>query len=126
VPAFERRDLYQRAVVWPFTGYDAHGQPTVGPPQEIPVRWITRRREVMTSSGNIVALDAQAVVDQDIHIDSHMWLGTLGNWVGTGSAPANTEQELMIVKSFNKATDIKGRVTRRTVDLARFHQAGPD
>ena len=113
----------QTAVLWPCSGRDNYGEPQVGSPVEILVRWITKRMEALDALGNTIALDAQAVVNQEIAVGSLMWLGTLASWQGTGSAVQPSD--LMQVKIYDEATDLKGRATRRTAGLMRFRDALP-
>src|SRR5665213_596757 len=119
MPSTTIRWLYQRAVLFPFVGvYDAFGQPTLGVPVEIPVRWITKRREILDKHGNTIALDASADVAQTIKVDSVIWLGTLANWNGTGSGLPDTE--LMMVKSYDETPDGKGRSLKRNIGMMRY------
>lgn len=125
MPAQERAFVRQTAILWPATGTDAYGQPTVGPPVEIPVRWLTQRREVRDPLGNTVMLDAEAVVLQWIAVGSRLWLGTLDEWYGvTGTGSAAPDTELMTVRLFEETLDLKNRVAFRMVGLMRLTQHG--
>lgn len=117
MPAPETNARHQKAVLWPFTGVNNHGAPTVGDPEQIIVRWVHSKRETLDPQGNTIALDATVIVDEDIAIGSEMWLGELEDWYGTGTAP--DDSEVMTVKTFNKTPDIKGRVFRRELGLMR-------
>jgi len=118
MPAQETEYLFDKAVVWPFIGYDRSGQPKVGDPYEVWVRWLTKRRDVLDTKGNTIALDAEAVTEDDIPMDSVMRLGTLSDWQGTGSNQMDTE--LMLVKTFNYTPDVKERDAYRCVGLMRY------
>jgi len=126
MPGLETNDLLQQAVLMPFIGYDSYGQPAVGAPVQINVRWLTKRREVVDAKGNTVAFDAIAIVGQRIDLGSHLWLGQLADWVGTGSGSSHLDQELMEVKTYYETPDIKGRAIRRQVGLMRLHNKGAD
>lgn len=115
--SFQSRHRHQEAVLWAYNGTNRYGEPLVLDPVEICVRWENKRTEMLDAQGNKVEVEALVVVNQDIAINSQMWLGTLSNWVGTGSA--GTDDEVMMVRVFNKTPDIKGRCYRRTVGLSK-------
>jgi hypothetical protein len=120
VPGFEIRDLYQRAVLWPATGgNDRFGQPTVGAPVEIAVRWLDIEETVMDPKGNLWALKAKVVVAQQVKMGSRMWLGQLSDWYATGSA--GQPDDLTVCISFDRTPDMKNRWQRRELGLMR-HQ----
>lgn len=124
MPDQEIAFLTQFAVLWPKAGYDAYGQPAVGDAVQIPVRWNTERREVLQPNGNTIAFDASAVVRQKIAIGSHMWLGELVDWYGTGSGSGSVDtadDEVMVVKNYTETKDLKGRAVFREVMLMRLH-----
>ena len=118
MPTPELSHRLQKAVLWQKTGIDRYGQPTVGAPVEIFVRWNDVRREVLDKEGNTIALDATAVVAQTIEVGSRMWLGALANWVGTGSV--GNEDDVCYVKTYNETPDLKNRIAMRTVGLMRY------
>lgn len=120
MPAPETSNRYQTAVLWPTTTPDAFGQLQVGSPIEIRVRWNTKRSEAQGPNGGTITLDGQASVLQDIAIGSHMWLGTLEDFYGTGSGSAEEDTEVMRVATFNATPDIKNRYQQRTVGLQRL------
>ncbi len=132
MPALEVTDLNQLALLWPATGFDSFGQPVVGAPVEIPVRWLTKRREVLDAKGDKIALDATAVVRQEVPMGSHVWLAPPGTrkgqalnvWYGTGSS--GVPNELMEVKTFNLTPDLKARNQRRELGLMRLHDSVSD
>lgn len=125
MPPLEEVDCWDTAVLWPATGgYDKQGQPVLGDPVQLDypngVRWLNKLAYKLDPAGNVIAVDATAVVNQDIPIHSRMWLGALADWYGTGSADTH-DQNLMTVKTFDKTDDTKGRFSRRTVGLMRLH-----
>lgn len=115
MPPLEKMDRHQTAVLWPSIGFDEYGQPDVGDPIQIIVRWNTRRMETVDAKGNTIALDALVIVDRQIAIGSDMWLGALADWYGTGSA--GNDDEVMQVKTYEETLDIKGRSARHIVGL---------
>jgi hypothetical protein len=123
MPFQEVAFLEQTALLWAASGVDRYGQVTVLPPVEIPVRWLTKRREVLDAKGNTIALDAQAVVRQRIAVGSHLWLGNLVQWYGTGTGSSLADEELMEVKTYDETPDLKDRGVFRIVGLMRLHQA---
>lgn len=126
MPAPEWSDLYQVAVLWPWTGYDRFGQHMVGPPVEIPVRWNTQRTEQVDAQGNTVTVDGTVIVDRYIDIGSHLWLGTLADWYGVGSSSGgqSADDSLCEAKTFNEVPDLKNRFAFRTVGIMRLRQHG--
>lgn len=124
MPPLEEVDCWDTAVLWPATGgYDAQGQPILGPPQELAypngVRWLNKFAYVKDPHGNLIGVDATAVVLMDIPVHSRMWLGQLADWYGTGSADT-LDTNLMTVAAFNATPDTQRRFFRRTVGLMRL------
>lgn len=116
--SLESSSRYQDAVLWTFSGRDEMGEPILSEPEEICVRWQTKRTEMKDAMGNKVVVDALVHVNQEILIGSQMWLGELSYWLGTGSA--GHDDEVMTVVVFHKAGDVKGRCYRRVVGLRKF------
>lgn len=111
------------AVLWPATGQnDELGNPIVGDPIQIKVRWEWYRRDSLGRQTNPTSVDAMVVVDRDIPIGSRMWLGSLLDLPGTSFTP---ESYQCIVKMRGYIKDIKGRAVRRTVGLMRLHDEVP-
>lgn len=118
MPPLERTDRLQLAVLWPATSKsNRYGTFVVGSPVEIKVRWIDTQSQALDPQGNVITVDATAVVGIDIPIGSQMWLGSAASLPGTGYMP---EVGLMEVKTFNRTSDIKNRNRRRTVGMIRF------
>lgn len=122
MPPIERVGRTSTAVLWVKTGTDAFGEPVTAAPREIKVRWEQERKKDYVPSGQPVTYEAELVVAEDIPEGSLLWLGTLSNWYGVGSA--GDETNLMEVDKVVKIPDEKGRVYRRTICLRRF-QRGP-
>lgn len=124
MPAPETSDLIDRALLWTARHVDAYGNPRVDtPPEEVDVRWNQRRTMGADASGNPVALDAMVAVDQEIPVGSVMWLGSLADWLGTGSG--GPEDELHEVMTYNESWDLRGRECRRELGLRRKGDALP-
>lgn len=128
MPPLETKDLLQYAVLWGFIGYDDYNKPIHDLPIQLSpplgVRWTWKRTMLQDPQGNNISIDAQAIVPFKIAPDSLMWLGTLSDWYGTGSAvdPLTLGNQLCIVKDYREAVDIKNRPqnTRRRVSLMKY------
>jgi hypothetical protein len=130
MPPIETDGLHQKAMLWRVMGVDAYGQPTHEPtPEEISVRWRYTDRHESTAFGSGIKLDATAYVDQQIPIDSLMWLGNECEWednyYGTGSGSAaevefKSDNRLYVVKTYKETPDIKCFEVRRECGLVRF------
>jgi uncharacterized delta-60 repeat protein len=123
MPVVETSRRQQKAVLWAASRHDEFGQPTVDSPAEVDVRWNTNRRESLDAQGNVIALDADAVVDRRIAVGSIMWLGKLVDWYSTDVN--NNDSELMQVKTYSETPDLKNRFARRTVGLMRHRDELP-
>ena len=128
MPPLEEVDCWDTAILWAFAGYDLQGQPKYADPVELNpddgngVRWLNKFSWVKDQHGNNIAVDATAVVCQDIDVHSKMWLGRLDDWIGTGSGDT-MDQNLMVVVGFDATPDTSRRFFRRIVGLMRFHNA---
>jgi hypothetical protein len=122
----------QDAVLWMAASgiTDRHGRFKVGEPVDIQVRWDDSKREMLDAQGNKIAVDAAAIVDRVITVGSRLWLGTLADYVGTGSGTGSSQvnpgdvSPVMEVKAFNHVRDLKGRDSFMTVGLVRYHNPG--
>lgn len=124
MPALEICDLVHRAVVWDIIGRDVDGAPIVKSlPRQIPCRWVGKASEIIDADGNVVAVDAVAVVATDVLLFSAIWRGMLADLPGT--APNEPPSDVMSVVVFNKTDDMKGRSTRRTLGLKRSKDSLP-
>jgi hypothetical protein len=124
MPALEIVDLLQTAVLWAAGGIDAYGQERVQYPVEIPVRWTRKRGRAVDPQGNTITVDGFAIVEQKIAIGSIMRLGTLDDWYSTGSQQGNSE--LMEVKTYQEASDLRNMETRRKLGLMRYRDTLPN
>lgn len=123
MPTLETLDRHQKAVLWEKVEDDTQGEPLVGDPVELTVRWEKIREEIQKPDSTIVALGAEVVVDRKIPIGSIMWLGELEEWYGTGSQGEGVE--LMQVQVYEEIPDLKNRYTIRTVKLDFFRGSLP-
>ena len=130
MPAPERSDLLQYAILWPILAV-IDGEPKLGPVVELApptngVRWNSSRSEAKDSKGQKVSLDATAVVNQKIDVDSLIWLGSLAEWYGTGSGTSSVpDTEVMQVVSYKEVPDLKNRESMKTIGMMRWMGASP-
>jgi hypothetical protein len=124
MPPLETFDLRDDAVLWPVEGADSRGRLTRGEPVEVKVRWRPTTEDVQDANGQVVSITARAGMDREVPVDSWMWLGTLDDWYGEGSAgrPAG----LLQVVRVDWAKDDKGRRVRYNVALKRSKDRLPD
>lgn len=121
MPRHNSRFRRQDAVLWPFSGFDEYGRPTVGEPVELRVRWESKSETITIPSGAVVGLDALVVLDREVTIHSLMWLSPytdrepLEHWYGEGSAGDSTG--LMEVILYEEVPDIRSRFPYRTAGL---------
>jgi hypothetical protein len=115
------RNLNQAAVYRELRGVDRYGEPLVAGPVEIAVRFERRKREVRKADGTVIGLDATMMVDREVKVGSTVSLGTLDDWLGTGSA--GEESELYQVVTYGEVPDVRGLHLQRTAGLARFRDA---
>jgi hypothetical protein len=134
MPAFETMDLYGRALLWEFRRWNDAAEPVVAAdPEEIAVRWVNKKYEVLNAKTQTQALDAQVVTDRFVPLESIIWhapdptVSALEQWNGTGSGSANArDDELMQVKVFNSSDDVKGRFLRTTLGCMRYGSNLPE
>lgn len=122
MPAPEDNGRHQTAVLWRFLRFDRYGEPLVGAPEEVTVRWNWVRRDAKDSKGNLIPVEADVVVNSDIPIYSRMWLGELDDLVGTGTG-TSPDADWLYVATFEKTPDVKGRKVFRSVALSRFRDS---
>lgn len=123
MPQPETSHRFQDAVLWPREGYTDYGEPVLGLPVELRVRWENARRGSLDPQGQTIAIDATVVVDRTVAVDSLMWLGTLEDWYATGSS--GQDNGLSQVVAFSAIPDLKGRVIRRLCYLRRYKDSLP-
>src|SRR5215475_4675413 len=117
MPPQELAFLYDRARVWPCTGYDSYGQPVVDVPEDITCRWLDVVSDMLSPQGNTVRLDVTVIVDRVIPVGSRMQLMEFTGECGVDLAtPCVVDPSLWVlvgamfeVKQFNQTPDLKGR-----------------
>jgi hypothetical protein len=119
MPPLEEMDRHQDAVLWQSGATDEFGRPTAGPPVGLKVRWIQKRGEGVDSNGDAVAYDARVILDREVTVGSHMWLGSLEDWDDEGA------DEVMYVAGTNKVPSLNGRFYLFSVMLKRFREDLP-
>ena len=124
MPPLERTDLLQQAVVFAFVREDRNGRFLTAPPVEVDCRFTNKRREVVDSKGNQIALDATITVADPLTVRSLVAPGTLSEFLGTGSGRA--EQDYYVVTTEDVAPDIKNREVRYNYGLQRTRATKPD
>lgn len=122
MPQMEINDLHQKAVYWasdPDNGLDDFGNRKLTAAVEISVRWEIRRKEIVDSDGNTIVLESNAVVDQEIFVNSIVWLGALADIELT---PVNLRRVVM----YTEIPDVKNRIARRTIGMIKESDTLPE
>jgi len=115
----ETASLKQKATLWPAgTDSTSSGQKKVTAAVELDVRWEDKEEDALDSRGEVIRIDATAIVKQDIEVGSLMWLGRKRDW----SASVGNLREVV---SFSKIPTIKGGRFRRVAGLRRFSDTLP-
>ena len=123
MPAFEKMDRKQDALVWNKSSTSSLGQPVVSStPVALMVRWDDFQSERLDRESNSIAIDATVVVDREIAVGSIMYKGTVSEW---GAGSHDDVSGLMLVKLYDETPDIKNRNIRRTVSLCRYSDVLP-
>lgn len=117
MPAQESAFRREKAILFPRTGVDRFGKFTVGPAEEIDVRWVVTPSEKLDKDTNTKVISGKARVDVDVLEGSRIWQGTLADWLGTGSG--GDDNMLLEVTVFDKVPDLKARFSSRTVTVMR-------
>ena len=115
VPNVETIGRLQTVVLWPFVKRDEYGEVVVGPPRGIKVRFQLVSKQAIDPLGRIIAIDAEMVVNEDISIDSLVFLGPM--------ELATAGSQKMAVKTKTMTPDIHNVHIRRTVGLMRHNSA---
>lgn len=129
MPPPETFHRHQTAVLWRKIGDNAQGEPIFDEPEELTprtgtgVRWEAGGLNPLDDNREPVNIDAVVVVNTDIVVGSEMWLGTLEEWIGVGSATDYQDDRMRVIKLI-KVPDLKRRKFRREVWLLRA-QTGP-
>lgn len=121
VPETTGRD--QKVVYWPAAdSYTDSGRRKVSSSySELDVRWEEKKRQTTNANGEVISLDAMAVVNQDITPGSIFWVGETDDLPD----PVTDVTDLYEVVFFNKVPSLKSNVYRRTVDLRKYGDVLP-
>jgi hypothetical protein len=119
MPPLEDSFMNDTAVLWPFKGFDRHGEPVVDSPVEINCRWSESDHQAGGVGGGTDPAEAQVEVDQYIPIGSLMWKGLLEEW------DATQPHTLFQVVERTSSRDVKGRWRSRRVVLRKFSSKLP-
>ena len=114
----EKWGMKQRAVLWPFTGYDYNGDPIVSSPIEIKVRWETGLAESIDANAAPIAATASVVVDRKIAAGSVL---RLGRFVELPAEPDNLQE----VVNYETAPSQDNQETLHFVTLRKYSNKLP-
>ncbi len=119
MPAPELSHRYQPAILFPYEGNsDGYGQPLMGTPVPLRVRWSDTQSDQLDPQGRRVRVDATVRVDREITIGSEMWLGEWNDWIGTALGQTD-DTKVMVVKTYNAEPDVRNRYIDRVVGLMK-------
>ena len=131
MPAVETMDRNDAALLWVRVGRTRRGEPKVAPlvaldPRDgTGVRWVEKNSTLQRPDGTTVTATVRVIVDRPIPLYSVMWKGRVDDLPGSADFP---EGDLFQVVRYAETRDLKGvpENTRRSVDLAPFHDAFPE
>src|SRR5688572_14266182 len=132
MPSHLIRHRTQKALLWRVTGTDEFGRFTYEDEyEEILVRWEDRFGYTSAPTGQVTTKVATLHVDTEIEVGSLIWKGSEEELEaavpGTGSGPTlRPVSGLFQVVNYSEAKDIRGRSTRRQIDLNYFMDTFPD
>ncbi len=118
MPPIEEFATEDTALLFVWNGEDQYNEPTFEYPIEIDVQWVEKTAVMSGPGGTPITVDVLVIALVDIILDSVMWLGTLDDWIGTGSN--DTDSTLYQVAAAAYTPDIKARETRRRYGLIRY------
>ena len=126
MPPPETFHRHQRMLMWEKVRNNRYGDPIVTDPIELMVRWEDGQKDMRKPDGTYVTVDATVVVDRAVPVGSNVWLApnklysALEQYLGSGSG--NEDHDMMQVVIYDYTPDIKNRVTRRVLGVARFKE----
>lgn len=127
MPPMEEEDRWQQATLWAKSAEsDRHGRPKVVSPVVLDVRWIKTRMVTRDAEGHPIELDVTVVLNRQVDPGSIFRLGTIDDWVGTGSGSEEEDDELYETVTYRETVDIRGMDTRRTAGLKRYRDTLPE
>jgi hypothetical protein len=114
------------AILWPAIGFQDSGEHLLGDPVGIKVRWEEGEQQTTDPKGNVIMLNASAVVDREVSIGSRMALGTVIQWEDVFSGgSAFPPRKIFRVVTQKEAADPSQRLIFRTVGLQRDKDRNP-
>jgi hypothetical protein len=123
MPAFETKDLNQWAILWRVSSSDRYGTKTFHSPEEIRVRWVGKRKQIISPTGQLIGADATVITREYVPNGSLLREGRLEDWVGTGSN--DDDEGILEVIGSDYTPDIKGRNYRYELMLVRYKDEVP-
>lgn len=118
MPPIERSDLKQTALLFAWNGENEFNEATFEYPVELDVRWIEADTQMRGPQGTPIDIAVTVIAAREIVLDSVMWLGTLDDWIGTGSNDTDSTLYQVVASAFTP--DIKDRNVRMRYGLARY------
>lgn len=116
------KGLRHRAVAWLATTPDSRGIDRVEPPIEIRCRFTGGDRRTHNALSQRVELVADLEVDRELPIGTILWKGKLSE---LPSPHPTIMPDLMKVESFREVYDVKGRHSRKGVDVSAYSDTLP-
>lgn len=116
------RGLTQTAVAWLAAPPDSRGINQVHTPIEIKCRLTKGNRRTHDALSQRVELSGSMDVDRTLPIGTLLWMGRITD---LPSPEVTVIEGLMQVESFNEIADVKGRHTRKSVDLSAYSETLP-
>ncbi len=118
MPDLETMDRYDIVVYWACLGFGPDSEPILSPtPVELLVRWDDSVGETVDQHGRTVNFQASMVADQEVILGSNVMLGTLDDYLGTGTG--ETEEPVYAVINVNTTSSICGRFLRFESKMTR-------
>lgn len=124
MPPIERDERRHLVTLFATAGKGRDGKNVFATPRQIRVRWSWGRTESVSAQGLPVALDATAIVNEEIPVGSVVWYGELDDYYGTGSADTG-DREYYEVLNYREVPDLKKRNSHKTISLAYYRQGKP-
>lgn len=118
MPPIETSHRRQRAILWEPSGYGRAGEIKLTDPIEIDIRWEDTQVEVVDDAGSTILTDAVAYVNQDIALNSILWIGELSE---LPTSPTDLKRVIRV----QKIPDLKNRFIQRTLYLIKHSDALP-
>lgn len=120
MPPLEESDFVHAAVLWEKVRDDRRGEPVVKSPREIECRWVSGRRQSVSRTGEVIALEANLATAEDVPEGSVVWRGELRDFVNDGT------NRFYKIETSSETSDVKGRETTYEYGLVRFKNSLPE